>query len=421
MRIEQAIEYADQLLYDQTGRHLNDLQSYIIQQSWQGRTYGQVATLAGYSEGHVKDVASQLWRLLSNALGERITKGNLRSRLINRIKRTLKKASAASFLSHPQAASSLDFTGREQSLIELNSLCQRQSIVLIQGEGGLGKTTLARRYCQQFDRVLELLIAKDIEHVSPVESVVEEWLRQHFHQSPSEDFGISLSRLKSQLEQHKNSVVLIDNLEPALDGNGQFATAHRHYVELLRVLSTTKTTIITSRDRLCEPSLKVHHYRLPCLSLSAWEQFFSAHLKQTQFSERDLRTAVLKDMHSAYGGNAKAMEIVCMAAIEEFAGDLSAYWQAHKTNLLGSADLRNLIANQIDRLRDLDAEAYKVLCRLGCDRVQTRLLIHSPNRRDSPVTDVGYPARTPATNAEFAVQSFHTKTTKRPLPTISSC
>ena len=88
-----ALEYADQLLYERTGRHLSDLQSCIIQQSWQGQTYRQVAAIAGYSEGHIKDVASQLWRLLSEALGERITKGNLRSRLIARVKRTLKKAS----------------------------------------------------------------------------------------------------------------------------------------------------------------------------------------------------------------------------------------------------------------------------------------------------------------------------------------
>lgn len=68
MGIDTAIEYADQLLYERTGRHLSDLQSCIIQQSWQGQTYGQVATIAGYSEGHIKDVASQLWRLLSEAL-----------------------------------------------------------------------------------------------------------------------------------------------------------------------------------------------------------------------------------------------------------------------------------------------------------------------------------------------------------------
>lgn len=367
MRIEQAIEYADQLLYDQTGRHLSDLQSCIIQQSWQGRTYSQVAALAGYSEGHIKDVASQLWKLLSNALGERITKGNLRSRLVNRIKRTLKKASTASFLAHPPATASQCFIGREQALAKLYRLGQQQRMVLIQGEGGLGKTALAQRYCQQFEQVLELLLFKELADATPAEKVVGEWLYQRFNQLPSQDFGIALSRLKAQLEQCGNSVVFIDNLESALGANGQFSLAHRRYVELLRVLSTAKTTtIITSRDRLCEPSLKVHHYHLPRLSLSAWEQFFSAHLKLAGFSDRDLFTPVLKDMHSAYGGNAKAMEIVCTAVIEEFAGDLNAYWQESKTNLLGSADLSNLIANQIDRLRDLDLEAYKVFCRLGC-------------------------------------------------------
>ena len=378
MRINQAIEYADQLLYEQTGRHLSDLQSYIIQQSWQGRTYGQVASLAGYSEGHVKDVASQLWRLLSRALGERITKGNLRSRLINRIKRTLKKAAPAGFLVETPTATSLDFIGREQALLKLHSLCQQHHIVVIHGEGGLGKTALAQQYCQQFDPVLELLVARETDQITSIESVVEEWLRQHFNEQPGKEFGITLSRLKYHLQHQNNAVVLIDNLEPALAGSGQFIGGLRQHVELLRVLATTKTTtIITSRDRLCEPSLKVHHYRLPSLSLSVWQQFFYTHIKaataEADTQKVDPDTATLQAMHQAYGGNAKAMEVLCTAVIEDFEGDLNAYWQAHSTNLLASADLQNLMSSQINRLRETDLETYKVFCRLGCDRVPHQL------------------------------------------------
>ncbi|MEL6554347.1 MAG: NB-ARC domain-containing protein [Cyanobacteria bacterium J06621_11] len=411
MRIETAVEYADQLLYERTGKHLSDLQSDIIQQSLHGKTYGQVAILVGYSEGHVKDVASQLWKILSEALGERITKGNLRSRLKQRIKRTIKSAPGSATViagirgvqaqidrscrvgaqSDGEPADPRDtysdaglsdayfsdadltvkespsFLGRQEALRSLQRLTQLHRILVIQGEGGIGKTTLAQQYAGQFDQTLELLMAKETENITPVESVVEEWLRQHFNEEPGREFGITLSRLKHHLHTKKVGV-LIDNLEPALDGNGQFVADHRHYVELLRVLGATPATVlITSRDRLCEPGVKVHHYRLPGLTIDAWQQFFGAHLTEPP---SPLNTTVLTKMHRAYAGNAKAMEILCAAAIEDFEGDLAAYWRENATDLLGSADLRNLVSSQVNRLQQLDVDAYQVFCRLGCYRYQ---------------------------------------------------
>ena len=60
--------------------------------------------------------------------------------------------------------------------------------------------------------------------------------------------------VKLQLQTRKIGV-LIDNLEPAVDGQGRFIEPHRRYVELLRVLADANVlsvTLITSRDRLCE-------------------------------------------------------------------------------------------------------------------------------------------------------------------------
>ena len=77
-------------------------------------------------------------------------------------------------------------------------------------------------------------------------------------------------------------------------------------------------------------------------------------------------------MHRSYGGNAKAMEILCAAALEDFEGDVNAYWRENNADLLGASDLRNLVVSQVNRLQALDADAYRLFCRLGCYRYQDR-------------------------------------------------
>ncbi len=217
-----------------------------------------------------------------------------------------------------------------------------------------------------FDLTLELRMAKETNHITPVERVVEEWLRQDFQTEPGREFGVTLGRLKRQLSQRPVGI-LIDNLEPALDPQGQLLEPHRRYVELLSLLADPQvqaTTLITSRDRLCEPRVKVHHYRLPGLTVAAWQQYF-----QTQ--ALTLAAAPLIELHQTYGGNAKAMEIVCGTVQSDFAGDLADYWQIHQTDPLVETDLKNLIVHQVDRLRSLDPIAYRGFCRLGCYRYQT--------------------------------------------------
>ena len=365
MDVENTFAQVEELVIAQTGERLSELQRVILEQVWQGQKYFDIADAYGCTEGHAKDVGSDLWKLLSQVIGEKITKKNLRLVLTDYVS----SSAAQSCESINKDSLAVHFVGRSQAMAQLDQFVhQGATAIAIQGEGGLGKTTLAQQYLQrqEYEIVLELVMAKEIANITSVERILEEWLTRDLKEDPGLEFGISLDRLKRHLHQRRIGI-LIDNLEPALDQQGLLIAAHRRYLELFRVLTDMRNkglTLVTSRDRICEASLTLHHYRLPGLELTAWQRFFAS---------QDLSTDsdILSQMHRAYGGNAKAMHILCGSIRSDFAGDLVAFWRDQQQDLLLAADLNNLITHQINRLRTLDPQAYRLFCRLGCYRYQT--------------------------------------------------
>jgi DNA-directed RNA polymerase specialized sigma24 family protein len=77
MTIEEALELVEQAL--DKGR-LNNVQELVFRQSWEGQSYEEIARTSSYDLGYIKDVGSKLWRLLSQALGEKVTKHSVQRR-----------------------------------------------------------------------------------------------------------------------------------------------------------------------------------------------------------------------------------------------------------------------------------------------------------------------------------------------------
>ncbi len=56
---------------------LSDIQFRVLRHAWEGSTYADMSDHEGYEESYLRDVGSKLWKRLSDALGERVTKTNV--------------------------------------------------------------------------------------------------------------------------------------------------------------------------------------------------------------------------------------------------------------------------------------------------------------------------------------------------------
>ncbi len=77
--LNEVLNFVDDLVYAKTGERFNDLQRIILQECWQDtkKTYDRIAIEYDYSANYIKQgVGPKLWRLMSQAMGERVTKSN---------------------------------------------------------------------------------------------------------------------------------------------------------------------------------------------------------------------------------------------------------------------------------------------------------------------------------------------------------
>jgi len=65
MDVQEVLDWTDRLIFEKTGKHLDFLQKTVLEETWAGKKYPEIAQNCNRGHDRIKKVARKLWQLIS--------------------------------------------------------------------------------------------------------------------------------------------------------------------------------------------------------------------------------------------------------------------------------------------------------------------------------------------------------------------
>ena len=389
MDINEILQFADELVFVQTGKHLDDIQDTIIKGVWQGQTYEKIAAECYRSESHVRDVGYKLWQVFSEQLDEDINKRNFRS-MLSRLQmksspviiqnnhhqhnthnvncysynqnddHTTKNDDNNQTSSHDLtiAPTITHFYGRETELQTLSHwlINQNNRLISILGLPGIGKTTLIKHFIdlnlQQFD----LVIWRNIKLSHSLDNILTEILT--FTNPDYIENNNKLTQFLNLLRQ-KRCLIIIDDIQDIFLTRqlaGQYKPEYKDYKTFFAKITEIEhqSSLILISQEQCQEMICIDEelYPVKCLELEG--------LDNTDI----LKTQKLKDEENwlnlikLYEGNPAYLQRIAILIRNIFQGRISEFLSEE---LLLTEDMKYQLNELFNRLSTVEQQIISEL------------------------------------------------------------
>lgn len=339
-------------------RSLTKLQTDVFRGAWNQKSYLKISLELKHEYGYIKDIGAELWQMLTQTLGLKVTKLNLQEALVQYVQQRPSASEQNRQVDWGEAPEVSHFCGRQAQLATLEQWVRQEHcrLIAIVGQGGIGKTMLATQLAQQLAETneFEIVVWRSLRQAPLLRDLLSELMHALVPNQPlALQLDAAMRQLLEQLRHHR-CLVILDNVEAVLASNelvGTYRPRYEDYGWLLQQLGQGRhqsSIVLTSRETPAEVAIyqgvstAIRLLRLEGLSTKEGETIFAS--KGLKFPAENPH---LEELIQRYQGNPLALEIVATPLKDLFDGNIAAFL-AQETLLFG--DMRSLLTQQLNRL-----------------------------------------------------------------------
>ncbi|NEO53398.1 MAG: ATP-binding protein [Okeania sp. SIO3B5] len=342
---EDVLNWADNLIFNQTGKNLSEVQKKILEGTWQGKKYWQIAEELHCSESDVKKKAAKLWKKFRKDLGEDLNKSNFRYKVEKKYRVSQVSSSGDCLLqeidinicgqfiqnikdTQARSPSSPDtpqnknkspiinlkdapkLTCNFHRTSEVSTLKQwilesNIHLITIYGLSRIGKSTLARQLIEQIKTEFDYIFWKSLNHILQL-STLETELKQFFSQSKT----TPLSTIIDYFSDYRCLVILddVENIFESGELAGNYLPDYKNYGKFFKQIATSS--------------------HQSCLILISWEK--SREIATLETENHPIKTLHLKGLEKAEATKILATKAKELTDEEKWS-ELITVYQGHPT------------------------------------------------------------------------------------------